>query len=56
MRWKVQAEKIADELKETKKALKEAIIRNDDLWKQNKCLINENDVLTNQLNGYLSKF
>lgn len=45
-----------DDLKKVKKELKDAICRNDDLWKQNTLLMNENDVLTNKLTKYILRF
>ena len=45
-----------DDLKSVKKELKDAICRNDDLWKQNTALINENDVLTNKLTQYSLRY
>lgn len=45
-----------DDLKKVKSSLKDAIVRNDDLWKQNSTLINENDTLTNKLTQYTLRF
>lgn len=45
-----------DDLKWVKKELKDAICRNDDLWKQNSVLINENDTLTNKLTQYTLRY
>lgn len=54
--WKEQAEKLSADLKWVKKELKDAICRNDDLWKQNSVLINENDALTNKLTQYTLRY
>jgi len=45
-----------DDLKWVKKELKDAICRNNDLWKQNSVLINENDALTNKLTQYTLRY
>lgn len=45
-----------DDLKSVKKELKDAVCRNDDLWKQNSVLINENDALTNKLTQYTLRY
>ena len=47
--WKDKSNEALEDLRKVKNELKDAIIRNDDLWKQNTALINENDSLTNKL-------
>ena len=51
--WKDKSNDALEDLKKTKSALKDAIVRNDDLWKQNSALIEENDSLTNKLSLHL---
>lgn len=47
--WKDKSNEALEDLRKVKKELKDAIVRNDDLWKQNTALIKENDSLTNKL-------
>lgn len=54
--WKDKSNDALEDMKKTKSALKDAIVRNDDLWKQNSVLINENDALTNKLTQYTLRF
>jgi predicted nuclease with TOPRIM domain len=46
----------SEDLKKVKNELKDATCRNNDLWKQNSCLINENDALTNKLTQYTLRY
>ena len=54
--WKDKSNDALEDMKKTKSALKDAIVRNDDLWKQNSVLINENDALTNKLTQYTLRY
>lgn len=47
--WQDKCNDALEDLKKTKSALKDAIVRNDDLLEQNTALIAENDTLTNKL-------
>ena len=55
-RWKDKFNDCLEDLDSVKKELKDAICRNDDLWKQNTLLMNESDVLTNKLTKYILRF